>query len=51
MGIGYDDWLGDGGILVEWGDKFPEALPADAIRVSFEILPGGGRRIRAAHLP
>ena len=38
MGIGYDDSLGNGAIVVEWGDKFPEALPAGAIRLSIEIL-------------
>ena len=45
-GVGYDDCLAEGGILVEWGDKFPEALPAGTIRLSFEILPKGDRRIR-----
>lgn len=45
-GAGYDDCLAEGGILVEWGDKFPEALPEGTIRLSFEILPKGGRRIR-----
>jgi tRNA threonylcarbamoyladenosine biosynthesis protein TsaE len=45
-GIGYDDCLASGAIMVEWGDKFPEALPAATIRLSFEILPRGGRRIR-----
>jgi tRNA threonylcarbamoyladenosine biosynthesis protein TsaE len=45
-GAGFDDCLAEGGILVEWGDKFPEALPAGTIRLSFEILPKGGRRIR-----
>ena len=51
MGIGYDDSLGNGAILVEWGDKFPEALPTGAVRVRIEILPGGARRVRAARQP
>ena len=51
IGIGYDDSFGNGAILVEWGDKFPEALPAGAVRIRIEILPEGGRRVRAAHQP
>ena len=49
IGIGYDDSLGNGALLVEWGDKFPEALPAGTVRLRIEILPEGGRRVRAAH--
>ena len=49
--IGYDDSLGNGAIVVEWGDKFPDALPAGAVRIRIEILPEGGRRVRAAHQP
>jgi tRNA threonylcarbamoyladenosine biosynthesis protein TsaE len=38
IGLGWDDYLADGGtLLVEWGDKFPELLPAGAWRVRFEI--------------
>ncbi|HEY5704054.1 MAG TPA: tRNA (adenosine(37)-N6)-threonylcarbamoyltransferase complex ATPase subunit type 1 TsaE [Terrimicrobiaceae bacterium] len=44
-GVGYDDCLAAGGVVVEWGDKFPEALPPGTIRLNFEILPKG-RRIR-----
>jgi tRNA threonylcarbamoyladenosine biosynthesis protein TsaE len=51
LGIGYDDSLGNGGILIEWGDKFPEALPSGVVRICIEILPQGGRRVRAAHQP
>lgn len=45
-GAGYDDCLAEGAIVVEWGDKFPEALPAGSLQLRFEILPRGGRRIR-----
>jgi tRNA threonylcarbamoyladenosine biosynthesis protein TsaE len=44
-GIGYDDCLEDG-VVVEWGEKFPAALPQEAIRLGFEILPNSERRIR-----
>ena len=50
-GIGYEDCLAAGGIVVEWGDKFPEALPSGTIRLIFEILPEGGRRIRGLRAP
>jgi tRNA threonylcarbamoyladenosine biosynthesis protein TsaE len=50
-GAGYDDCLAEGGVMVEWGDKFPEALPAGAIRLRIEILAGGERRIRGARTP
>ncbi|HEY5741140.1 MAG TPA: tRNA (adenosine(37)-N6)-threonylcarbamoyltransferase complex ATPase subunit type 1 TsaE [Terrimicrobiaceae bacterium] len=50
-GAGYDDCLVDGGIVVEWGDKFPEVLPSGTIRLRFEILPEGGRRIRGIRTP
>jgi tRNA threonylcarbamoyladenosine biosynthesis protein TsaE len=37
-GLGWDDYLASGDtLLVEWGDKFPELLPAGAWRVRFEI--------------
>lgn len=48
IGAGYDDCLAEGGVMVEWGDKFPEALPARSVRLRIEVLPGGGRRIRGA---
>lgn len=50
-GAGYDDCLAEGGIVVEWGDKFPEVLPTGAIRLRFEILAEGGRRIRGMRTP
>lgn len=35
------DWLAPGSVvLVEWGDRFPEALPADRLRV--ELARGTG---------
>jgi len=42
---GFDDCLAEGVTIVEWGDKFPEMLPAGTLRIRLEILPEGGRRI------
>ena len=43
-GIGWDDYLlEDGVLLVEWANLFPEALPAYAIHVHFNILEGSQR--------
>jgi tRNA threonylcarbamoyladenosine biosynthesis protein TsaE len=47
---GYDDCLAAGITIIEWGNKFPEVLPPGTIRIRVEILPGGGRRIRAERL-
>lgn len=46
IGVGWDDYL-DGGevLLVEWGDRFPELLPAAALRMRFQI-EGEARVIR-----
>jgi tRNA threonylcarbamoyladenosine biosynthesis protein TsaE len=47
VGLGYDEYLREPGICaIEWGDKFPGALPETAWRIRFSIEPGH-RRIRA----
>lgn len=50
-GTGFDDCLAEGGVIVEWGDKFPEALPEGSIKLRIEILPDGVRRIRGTWKP
>jgi tRNA threonylcarbamoyladenosine biosynthesis protein TsaE len=46
LALGWDDYLADGAaLLVEWGDRFPELLPAGAWRVRF-VIDGDARRIR-----
>ena len=49
--VGYDDCLGEGLVIIEWGDKFPEMLPPGTVRLRFELLPDGGRRIRGSLQP
>jgi tRNA threonylcarbamoyladenosine biosynthesis protein TsaE len=46
---GLDDWLAPGTVLVvEWGDRFPEALGADALDVQLEETAPGARRVTAS---
>lgn len=41
--IGFDEYLQAGGVCaIEWGDKFPDRLPPDSLKVFFNI--GGGDR-------
>ena len=45
-GLGYEEYFQPPGIrAIEWGDKFPGALPGGAWRIRFSIEPGC-RRIR-----
>lgn len=44
----YEIWLGDDPLLVEWGDKLPEALGRKAT-LSIELsMDGAGRLLRAS---
>jgi tRNA threonylcarbamoyladenosine biosynthesis protein TsaE len=42
--VGLPEVLGDGVVLVEWADRFPELLPADHLRVQL-VEEGEGRRV------
>jgi tRNA threonylcarbamoyladenosine biosynthesis protein TsaE len=45
--IDYFGLLEDGSIsLVEWGDRFPDALPPDCLTVAFELVGTQLRRLR-----
>ncbi len=44
-----DFWgvLGSGGVsVIEWGDRFPEALPPDHLSIAIEIVSENERRFR-----
>ena len=51
LAIGWDDYLdeGDGVLLVEWADKFPDLLPPDTQWWTFAIAPVGGRQVTTDH--
>lgn len=44
--IGLDDYLAESGVvIIEWADKFPELLPANARWLHFRVLEGDEREI------
>ena len=44
--VGLDDYLAENGIVVvEWADKFPNALPAKTRWIEFHFLPDGSREV------
>lgn len=46
VGAGFEDLLdGEGVVVVEWSELFPDALPADRLEVQIEILSGAARRL------
>ncbi len=46
IGIGWDEMLDEGGVVVaEWADRFPGMLPPEARVLAFEVVEGG-RRVR-----
>ncbi len=46
LGIGWEDYLDEGGIiLVEWSEKFPALLPPSTYVLAFRIQPDGVRHI------
>lgn len=45
--LGYEDYLNDASIcFVEWPERLPSVVPADAIRVKISHVEGGGRRLQ-----
>jgi tRNA threonylcarbamoyladenosine biosynthesis protein TsaE len=46
IALGWDEYLEANGVIVaEWGDRFPEALPAETVRLVFSLDPDGGRSV------
>jgi tRNA threonylcarbamoyladenosine biosynthesis protein TsaE len=44
--IGFDDYLDEGGVMViEWPDKFPEIIPAEAQLIRFQVTGEQTREI------
>ena len=45
LDLGFDEYLDACVCLVEWGDKFPEIMPSDAVTVRIEIGAGTRRTL------
>ena len=43
--LGFYDALAEGAVVVEWADRAGEALPADHLRISFEVTGEHARRL------
>lgn len=45
--LGFEDYIGEGVVLIEWADKI--AFPLEAIRVHIEVGEGCSRRIKIVY--
>ena len=45
LALGLEEYEGEGLMLIEWGDKFPEILPPGTLRISVAPQPDGSRVI------
>ena len=48
LDLGLEEYLDTCVCLVEWGDKFPEIMPSDAVTVNIEIGAGTRRTLEIA---
>ena len=48
LALGLEEYYGDGLTIIEWGDKFPEILPAGTLRLRIEPQSDTSRLIRRA---
>lgn len=45
LALSLDEYYGEGVMLIEWGDKFPDLLPPGTLRVRIEPRPDESRLI------
>lgn len=48
LSLGLEEYYGDGLMIIEWGDKFPEILPPEALRIRIEPMTDESRLISLA---
>lgn len=45
LALGLEEYYGEGLMIIEWGNKFPEILPLGALRISIKPQPDDSRVI------
>jgi len=45
LGLGLEEYLGDGILMIEWGDKFPRLLPPKTLRIRITPQEDDSRHI------
>ena len=45
LGLGLEEYLGDGILMIEWGDKFSTLLPSGTLRLRIAPQPDDSRQI------
>ena len=43
LALGIEEYQGDGLLMIEWGDRFPELLPHGTLRIRIAPQPDGSR--------
>jgi len=51
LGLGLEEYQGDGLLLIEWGDKFPSLLPPGTLRIRITPQPDNSRQINWSEKP
>jgi tRNA threonylcarbamoyladenosine biosynthesis protein TsaE len=50
LALGLEEYYGDGLMIIEWGDKFPEILPPGTLRIRIEPQPDDSRTVSMSTL-
>lgn len=52
LGIGWDEFLDDGGVVIaEWADLYPELMPEETRWLRFEVRADGSRGVNEVEAP
>jgi tRNA threonylcarbamoyladenosine biosynthesis protein TsaE len=51
LGLGLEEYQGDGLLLIEWGDKFPNLLPNGTLQIRMSPQPDNSRQISWSEKP